>query len=133
MRALEVTLPSASTVDFEGLMNQMRSTLSQLPSWQNIHRSGSVGENWTWPNSSLARWMILILPVLVSALNRKFDPVVPCSAPPPSSRVSSALTVNPIPLTQFLGRSQSLRRIPPFSGTTQMACSARKYTLPDLV
>ena len=46
---------------------QMRSTLCQGPSWQNISRAGSVGENWTWLSQSpLPWWIVFTSPVFTS-------------------------------------------------------------------
>jgi hypothetical protein len=45
---------------------QMRSTLCQGPSWQNMISVGSVGENWMWLSHSVLGWNVRIAPVLMS-------------------------------------------------------------------
>ena len=45
---------------------QMRSTLCHGPSWQNMMRVGSDGENCTWFSQSVLWLKVLILPLLIS-------------------------------------------------------------------
>jgi hypothetical protein len=47
---------------------QMRSTRCQGPSWQNITRVGSVGENWAWPSHLSDLWTTLRAPVFRSSV-----------------------------------------------------------------